>query len=214
MFLEFCGKLCFSRIRPSFFYALLLIPFILSGSFLLSRHSSQQQLEARFADATKKGKAALQKKTRKEKFIYRYSKSGPFFLDRQIEALSFLEKEQETLQSMIQHPAVQSKRMLKERLEFLTSEANRLVFTEENIRTSSQIKETEEKQRLPVQMSEEDLQRLLTAVEDLAVGQNQPLSQTPQLLVRDMKIKKIENPLHSEVYEVEMELLKREWSTP
>ncbi len=89
MFLELCGKLCFSQIRPIFFYFFLLIPFILSGSYLLSRHAFQQQLEARFADAAKKGKIAIERKTRKERFIKRHSDADPFFIDRQIESLSF-----------------------------------------------------------------------------------------------------------------------------
>ena len=214
MFLESCGKLCFSRFRPSFFYALLLIPFILAGSYLLSQNAFQQELESRFTDAAKKGKIAIQRKMRKEKFIHRYSSADPFFLDKHIESLSFLENEKANLKSMIPHPALQNKQSLQERLAFLESEANRLAFIEENIRTSSQIKETEEKQRRPIQMSETDLQRLLAALEDIPVGQNKPIPQTPQLLVRDMKIKKIENQLHSEVYEVEMELLKREWINP
>src|SRR5579871_878647 len=68
MFLESCGKICFSRFHPSFFYALLLIPFILSSSYLLSRYGFQQELESRFTEAAKKGKIAIQRKTRMEKF--------------------------------------------------------------------------------------------------------------------------------------------------
>lgn len=214
MFLEFCGKLCFSQIRPAFFYSFLLLPFVIAGSYLLSRHTSQQQLEVRFADAASKGKKAIERKTRKERFIQRYSNSDPFFLDNQIESLLFLQKELSAVQAMIDHPALSNKGILQERKAFFESETNRLAFTEENIRSTSKIKETEEKQRRPVQLDEQDLQRLLSAIEDISVGQYDPIPKMPQLLIRDMKIKKIENPFHSEVYEVEMELLKREWITP
>lgn len=211
MFLEFCGKLCFSQIRPVFFYSFLLIPFVLSGSYLLSRHSYQLQLEARFADAAKKGKIAIERKMRKEKFIKRYSEADPFFIDKQIESLSFLGKERLGLQSLLQHPGLAKTRHFQERLDFLESERNHLVFTEENIRTTTRIKETEEKGRHSVQMDENDLYRLLATIEDIPLGQYEPISKMPQLFVRDMKMKKIETPLQSEVIEVEMELLKREW---
>jgi hypothetical protein len=213
MSFESFGKICFSRIRPLFFYSFLLIPFILSGSYLLHCHAHQQQLEARFADTAKLGKNAIIRKTRKENFIKRHSNPDPFFLDKHIESLSFLQNERSTISSMIHHPALSNKRLLQERLNFLES-VNRLAFTEENIRTSSRIKETDEKQRRPVQMSEDDLHRLLSSIEDIPVGQHEPLPNMPQLLVRSMSIKKMINPQYCEVYEVEMELLKREWINP
>ncbi len=60
-------------------------------------------------------------------------------------------------------------------------------------------------------MDENDLSRLLATIEDIPLGQYEPIPKMPQLFIRDMKMKKIETPLHSEVIEVEMELLKREW---
>lgn len=212
MFLEAFGKICFSQLRPIFFYSFLLIPFILSGSYLLRRHAFQEQLEVRFADAAKKGKLAIARKMRKENFMKRYSNADPFFLDKHIESLSFLQDERSRISSLIHHPALSNKRMLQERLEFLTSDANHLAFTEENIRISSKIKETDEKQRHPVQMSENDLHKLLASIEDIAVGENEPIAKMPQLLIRDLGLKKIENPGACEVVEVEMELLKREWT--
>ncbi len=211
MFLESIGKICFSQVRPIFFYSFLLIPFVLSGSYLLRRQAFQEQLELRFADAAKKGKLALARKLRKENFMKRYSNADQFFLDKHIESLSFLQDERSAISSMIHHPALSNKRMLQERLEFLESDTNRLSFTEENIRTSAKIKETDEKQRHPVQMSENDLHKLLSSIEDLAVGENEPIAKMPQLLIRDLSLKKIENPRGCEVFEVEMELLKREW---
>jgi len=214
MFLDFFGKLCFSHVRPPFFYAILLIPFLCSGGYLLNRHAYLEGLASQFLETARKGKSALERKTRKERFIMRYSKADPYFLDKQIEALSFLQKEQGAIESMVHHPALSNKKTLQERLEFLKSKENRLSFVEENIRTSPKVKETEEKQRHPVQMDETDLQKLLALIEDIPIGLNAPQPNMPQLLVRDIKIKKTENPLHSEVYEVEMELLKREWIDP
>ncbi|HSX37610.1 MAG TPA: hypothetical protein VLE95_02135 [Chlamydiales bacterium] len=212
MFLEFFGKLCFSFIKPSFFYPLLLIPYLVTGSYLLNRNATQQQLQIRFAAAAKKGKIALERKDRKEKFIKRYCQADPFFLNKEIESLSFLQKERSTILSMIHHPALSEKNALQSRLNFLENE-NHLTFLEENIRSSSKIKETDENQRYPIQMDENDLQMLLAYIEDVPFGRNEPKPNMPQLLIRNLKIKRADTPLRSEVYEVTMELLKREWKS-
>jgi hypothetical protein len=212
MFLEFCGKLCFSQIRPTVFYFFLLIPFFFSGTYLLNRYGSEQELEHRFIHATKKGKVAMERKMRKDRFIKRYSKADPFFLDKYIESLSFLQKERSIIQSMVDHPAVPTKEPFQERLEFLEGKKNRLAFTEENIRSSPRVKEMDEKQRHPIQINESDLQQLLTWIEDVPVGTCLPVApHRPQLLIQDMKLRKIKNQINSELYEVDMKLLKREW---
>jgi hypothetical protein len=211
MFLEKCGKLCFSKIRPTLFYLTLLIPFFLVAGYLLTEYGSLDEMENRFLEAAVKENLAIPRKTRKDRFIKRHANSDPFYLDRQIESLAFLENERLKIESLIHHPAIADKRGLQERLEFIQSPNNRLSFTEENIHSSSKIKETEEKQRHPVQMDECDLQKLFTCIEDISVGTNNPVQRMPQLIVSDCKIKKIETPLHSEAFEVQMELLKREW---
>ncbi len=211
MFLESCGKLVFSRIRPSFFYSLLLLPVLLTGGYLFTQHANLLSLEDRFADAAKKGKISIERKLRAEHFVKWYSNADPYFLDRQIESLSFLLKERRQIHSLLNHPAVSQKETLQERLRFLAGGQNRLAFAEETIRSSSQIKETEEKQRHPVQVDESDLAHLCALIEDVSIGSFDPLPQMPQLLFLDFKIKKIQTPFHSEIYELESELLKREW---
>lgn len=212
MFLESCGKVAFSRIRSSFFYFLLLLPILLIGGYLFTQLANLQILEDRFADAAKKGKTAVERKMRAEHFIKRYSNADPYFLDRQIESLSFLQKEREQIESLLNHPALSQKQTLQDRLRFLAGDRNRLTFAEENIRSSPQIKETEEKQRHPVQMDGSDLARLCALIEDIPVGSFRPLPRMPQLLFLDFRMKKIQTPFHSEIYELEAELLKREWT--
>jgi hypothetical protein len=190
------------------------LPLLFSGIYLFNHLAVQEELENRFRTAAKKGAIALERKARKEHFILNHSSVDPFFLDKHIESLLFLQSELSTIQSMLQHPALANKRLLQERLQFLESGKNRLAFIEENIRSTSKIKETDERQRHPVQMDEKDLQKLLAYVEQIPIDQTKPIDAMPQLVVRDMKIKKTENALHSEIYEVEMQLLKREWMEP
>lgn len=211
MFLEKFGQFCFSRIRTSFFYTILIVPFFLAGGYLMIQYSTLQELEHRFLDTSQKEKFAMMRKTRKERFIERYRNSDPFFLDKQIESLSFLQKERLKIESLIHHPALVNKPGWQERLGWISGPNNRLAFIEENIRISSKIKETDEKQRYPVQLDESDLEKLFASVEDIPIGAHQSVDKSPQLIIRNCTIKKIPN-LFSEVFEVDMELLKREWT--
>lgn len=209
LFLEKCGQFFFSRMRPAFFFALTVFPILAAALFIFLEKSKLQELEERFATAARKEKIAFERKARKERFIQRYSHSDPYFLDQQIESFPLLEAEKERLTAMLHHPAFPESQTLEARLRFLNS--NRFAFAEENIRTSSQMKEIDEKQRYPVQMDENDLQKILSLVEDVPIGPYLPSNKSPQILIKELKIKKKETPLQTQVFEVDMELLKREF---
>ncbi len=212
--LEKFGRLFFAQMRPFFFFILMVIPLFAAAAFLFLQNNRIQEIEERFAAASTKGKAAFERKAKKEAFLHRYLNADPYFLDQKIESLLFLQNERKQIESWLRHPALPRKESLVERLSFLTEGANRLVFAEENIRTSGRIQETDEKQRHPVQMHENDLQKLLSLIEDIPVGPYLPPNGAPQLLVRDFRLKKIKTHLHTEIFEVEMDLVKREFSPP
>ncbi len=208
--LQRCGKLFFSQIRPLFFFLFITLPVLGAAFFLFLAQAKLEELEARFAKAARKEKISFERKAKRERFIQRYSQANPYFLDQQIESLPLLQREKERLEALLHHPAFPDSRDLKGRLQFI--QENRLFFTEENIRTATHLKETDEKQRHPVQMDENDLQKVLSLIEDVPVGAHLPAPARPQLIVQEMRIRKTETPLHTEVFEVEMDLLKREFN--
>lgn len=210
MFLERFGKFCFLRMHFLVFFSLLCFPIFLATTYLIFKKIELKNLEESFSSTSVKGLDAIEKKQKKERFLKRYSITDPYFINK-IESLSFLQTEQEELKKLIRHPAVSNKKTFKERLSFLLSEENRLAFAEENILSSSKIKETEEKQRHPVQMDDTDLQQLLSLIEDVPYSAH-PSSASPQLILRNFHLKKRETPLCKQVFEIEMDLLKREWT--
>jgi hypothetical protein len=182
---------------------------LLAAFFLFLEKNSLHDLEQRFATAVRKEKLAFERKSRKERFIQRYSEADPYFLDQQIETFPLLGAEKEKLESLLRHPAFPESAAVKERLHFL--ENNRFAFVESNLHTSAKIKEVEEKLRHPVQMDELDLQRLLSVIEDVPIGSSLPSSTSPQILIKEFKLKKRPTPLQTQVLEVDMELFKREF---
>ena len=207
MFLERCGQF-FSR---PFFYLLVLAPWTFVLCIFFFQRAQTEEMEARFQTATLHGKGALERKARKGKFLDQFTNADPYFLDRSIESLVFLEREKEQLEFLVNHPALPQKEAVQARLTFLSGPENRLSFREENVRTSAQLKETEEKQRHPVQLDVSDLEMLLSRIEHCPIGNSMPLDKSPQLLVRDLKLRRIITPLQTEVFELELELLSREF---
>ncbi len=210
--LEYLGRLFFSKMRPFFFFALLAGPLLGAAAFLFLQNDRIQETEERFAAASAKGKLAFERKAKKERFLSRYANSDPYFLDQKIESLLFLQNERQQIECLLRHPALPHKQSLQERHSFLSDSSNRLVFAEENIQTSGRMKETDEKLRRSVQVDEKDLQQLLALIEDIPVGPYLPLNGSPQLIIQDFRIKKIKTPLESEIFEIEMDLLKREFT--
>jgi len=209
MFLEKIGQFFFSQMRPTFFFILVVFPVVAATLLVFFESAEIQDLEDRFAKLSRKEKIAFERKGRKERFLKRYSNANPYFLDQEIEAFSLLQSEKTRLESLLRHPAFPESQSLKERLAFL--EENRFAFAEENIRTSTTMKEVEEKQRKSVQMDETDLKAILSLVEDLPIDSSVPSTGSPQLIIKDFRLKKQETSLQTEVFEVEMDLLKREF---
>jgi len=210
MFLEKCGQFFFLKMRPLFFFALVLFPLLTAAFFLSQKFSELQALEERFSNAARKEKLALERKARKERFLNRYSTSNSYFLDQQIESFPLLLNERLKLEALLHHPAFPESQAIKDRLSFLKE--NRLAFVEEKMEVSSQIKEVEEKQRHPVQMDENDLKHVLSLIEDIPIETYSPASGSPQILIKEFRLKKQETSLQTEVFEVEMDLLKREFT--
>ena len=210
MFFEKCGILFFSKMRPVFFFALVAAPLLIASFFLYQEVLQYQELQERFLKASRKEQLAMERMGRKERFLHRYSQATPYFLDQTIESLPLLQKEKEQLKSLLNHPAFPESVAIKERLSFI--EENRLAFKEEKIETSKQMKEVQEKQRHPVQMDENDLKQILALLEDVQIDECLPKIHSPQILIKEFHLKKIETPLQQEVFEVEMDLIKREFS--
>ncbi|MBM3183745.1 MAG: hypothetical protein FJZ64_00365 [Chlamydiae bacterium] len=214
MFLEKVGILCFGFVRPLFFYLLLLLPLFFAGGYWFYKSSALQEIENRCLEIIEKEKSSLDRKKRKERFLHRYAHADPFFLDKQIESLPFLQNERSRIKALMNHPASVNKNELSERFQFIESQKNRLMFTEGKISSAASLKETEEKQRFPVQMDANDLEKVLAMIEDIKVGNYEPLKEGPQFIITDFKLVKKETPLHFDTYEVEMDLIKREWINP
>jgi len=215
---EKIGRYTLQKNRVFIFLLALSVGPLFSAFFLYAKKQSFQDLEMTCSYAMKRAKKAFDRKMQRHLFLKNYENSDPYFLDKEIESLTFLNREKELLKGWLIHPAVSNKEMISRRLQFLEGEENRLCFTEEEIQISSTCKETLEKQRFPIEVDVSDLQTLLTRIENpqnnLAQekdSQNFWSKGRPQLVICNFSMTKKSAPLQNEVLEITMDILKREF---
>lgn len=213
-FFETCGRFFFQRVGLPIFLVLISVIPICTGLFLYLEKQKVSELKEQRTTVMKRAKTAFERKERKEVFIQEHTNSDPYFLDKEIESFVFLKNEKNRLASWLAHPAIANKEKIMKRLSFLGSEENRLSFTEDDIQTSKTCKETMEKQRSPVELDCDDLKQLLSLIEDLPAESVSSTKRRPQLLISNFSLSKKKTILQSEVFEMKMDLLKREFLSP
>lgn len=132
----------------------------------------------------------------------------PHYLDKNVETLTFLLPELKKLEMILaENPGDEQ---IQKRLQFLKEGDNRLVFSEEQIRTGDTFREIEEKQQRSVEMNEEDLKKLLCLIEGITIWPYGPREGRPQLIIKDFKLVRKELSPQEKVFVVSMQIVKRE----
>lgn len=208
---ERLGMFFFAKIKPVFFFLFLCLPLIFTGLYTMQKRAEIQDLQAFYETTLVKECKSLHKRADKEKFFSRYKESESYFIDQQIESMPLLQDEIDWLHTYEKHPALADAKLAQQRLAFLAKGRNRICFTEEAVRKSSSCEEVEEKMKRPVEMNQEDLKKLLSLIESEPIGNHQPHLKSPQMILTDFCLKRKTSPFKQEIFEVKLELLKREF---
>ena len=184
------------------------LPFVYFLTSFLFKMQALTQVEEEIAYLEQKALSTEIKKEKENAFVAQMERSDPFYLDKHLESLLFLESEILKLQALtFTHP---QNECIKERLHFLRDGGNRLLFAEEGIQKSDLFQEVEEKQQQSVEMNEEDLKKLFTLVEGVSIWPYAPKEARPQLIIKDFELTKKATGPQEKVYLVTMQLIKRE----
>lgn len=205
---EFLGRFFFEKNRIVLFFTFLCAPFAITSFLLFSRFTHLQGIERAIDEAALQARSAIEKRETKARFFERYAKCEPYFINRHLETLPLLQTELNLLLEMQKHPGCSQRGALGQRIQFLQGTQNRLSFAEENVRSSAKVKETEEKLLHSVEIDGDDLNRLLSLIENIQIGEHQPYPSSPQLLIHDFLLSK-KDP---SVYNLNLALLKREFN--
>lgn len=141
-----------------------------------------------------------------------YRNADHFYIDKNLETLHFLHPEVDALKKVIENPNFIEDESTRKRLDFLTGKQNQLIFTESNVQTHPFFQEVTETMLHPVEINQTDLEQILTLIEGRDIGLFKAPQDRPQLLILNFKIDKKSIREKSEVYELSMKILKREFS--
>jgi len=177
-----------------FSLSLLIVP--LTASFLFPLFKEQRQFQEELKLIRKKSCQTFLARRANLGFKKAYQNAGPLFL-KKLETLSFLEKEKRALFELSKIAFLKEDKSLKQRMNFL--EENHLSFSEENVRTQNEIKESDQKTTRSVELSDSDIHKLFNHLEEL---------NAPQIIITNLYLKKIPN----NHYEMNLQLLQREFS--
>lgn len=140
-----------------------------------------------------------------------YRDADHFYIDKNLESLTLLEPEIESLRNMTTNPNFNDDENIKRRLETLSGPGNRLSFAEGVVQSSPVFQEVTETVVHSVEINVNDLRHILCLVEGIAIGNCTPPPNRPQLIVLDFKIDKKNVTEKNETYLLNLKLLKREF---
>ncbi|MCB1180730.1 MAG: hypothetical protein KDK55_01735 [Chlamydiia bacterium] len=135
-----------------------------------------------------------------------YQEADHYYIDHKLETLTFLKNEQEAITKLISSDSFPGDERILNRDAFLKNNSNKLIFKELGIETGQGIEETIEVLSHPVEINNEDLKTILDRIE----GNIKELH-PPQMLITDFSLKRKETLNKSEVFELSMKVLKREY---
>lgn len=139
-----------------------------------------------------------------------YKTADHFYIDKHLESIALLENEIDALQKIADQSHIVDDEIVKKRLDFLNT-TNKLTFSEGVVQSYPHFHETLETLVRTVEINENDLLEILTKIEGTPIGSVISPPNRPQLLITELKLDRKQIRDNSEVFLMNLKLLKREF---
>ncbi len=137
--------------------------------------------------------------------------SDPLYIDKHLETLTFITPELENLRVLLNNTYFAGDEIVRQRFNYLTGSENRLLFVEGAVQNYPYFKETIANLARSVEVSLEDLKKILSLIEGVEINGNKPEKNRPQFIITDFKLDKKEATKDNFVFVLNLKLLKREF---
>lgn len=188
-----------------------LLPILGAWFFISSQLSDVSELQNEVLRVQERAFTREKKQSINMSVCGHFQDADHFYIDKNLETLVFLEPEIESLKSVLSKQNFSEDEQIKKRLEFLTSTANNMVFTEGVVQSTPIFQEVTETLVHPIEINVKDLQTILCRVEGIAIGDCVPPPHRPQLIILDFKLEKKNVSEKNQVFSLNLKLLKREF---
>lgn len=184
-----------------------LVPALFVGLFFLREKRALTQLSQEIDSAMHTATLSHLRSIENRRLRLHYQGSLPGYLEKKLANLSFCNREQEELRTLMRSAHFTGDPALEKRAGFLSSKENRLAFAEGFTETADGVEEVLTRFASPIEVDEADLALLLERIE------GEQIEGKPQLVVTDFHLVRKALPGGGEVYELDMHILKREFQS-
>ncbi len=193
-------------------YCLILgfLPLIFVSMNFMSKNQSQQNLSwalsQAITDATNKN--AREFVNKHVKSLYR--DCNHYYIDQEIETISPLQEERETLNKVLSLGFHPSEELFRRRQQHHATGQNAISFVEGSVKAYSDFQETQESLAHPVEADFNDIKSILSRIEGVSFDETELPQNRPHLIITDWKMEKKKGPVQ-EVFTLDIKLIKREY---
>jgi hypothetical protein len=188
-----------------------LIPFICVLFLFISKLNHLEELENSLESIQHEALVKEKKQALNLAVRQHFRDADHFYIDKYIESIVLLENEIDTLQKILTDKNFAEDDRIKKRLEYLTTQSNALVFSEGVVQNFPMFQETIETLLHPVEVNGTDIQKILARIEGVEIDGEEPGPNRPQLIITEFKLDKKKVSDKSEVFTLNMKLIKREF---
>lgn len=187
-----------------------MLPLLFVGMHFYSNYSYQTNLSYALQDAIISAETKNRKEYSNKQVIKLFANADHFYIDKEIEKIDLLKKENDTLQAILKRGYHPDEEEIKRRTQFLNSPQNRLSFTEGSIKSYKGFQETLETLSHPVEVDLDDFKKILSRIEGVQLTTDPIADNRPHLIVTECKLEK-KKGLTQDVFTLDLKVLKREY---
>lgn len=181
--------------------------------FAIYRYNTDQTRMSHLADqfdTVQQQVFLLEKKQASNNLVRNYYQGAdPFYIAKQVETLPLMDQERQTLEKLFLQVDVAPDPQVVKRLDEL--KANVLDFSEGAVQTYPFFREIPITQSRPVEVDKNDIEDVLSRLEGVDFGSHQSGPNRPQMIITDFKIDRKTGTSGSQLYNLSMKLVKREY---
>lgn len=188
-----------------------LIPLLFAAFFFISELNTLEDLSNSISQVRQNAYLREKKQAINNAVRNHYKDADHFYIDKNLETMTFLEPEVESLKKISSNKNFPEDENIKKRLDLLTGTGNSLMFAEGVVLSNPIFQETTETLVHPVEVNVSDLKHILAKIEGVPMDGYTPGPNRPQLIIIDFKLDKKSASDKNEVFVLNMKLLKREF---
>lgn len=186
--------------------------FSLSLGYCFLYKNETEDLIERLSFLAQKTASAIEKKKSYQEFIQKHKHVNEYFLQDECKKMVLLSDEISLLKSMLNNPLTLNQGKIQNRLNFLQSDQNKLLFIATDSQKNSKQQQTHFKLNSKVFVNATDLKKILALIEEENIDGFSSDILKPQMIISSFHLTPKISSVQTENFELYLELYQREFN--